>query len=296
MVARRHSTAEGKHSASANDVVIEVSEDASVEPSAVAPAEDERVEDVRDEELIDAGTNAESSGVRIGLAPSPPEIDVPDFRRRQPGARTFAVFLAAAAVVVGGIAWSQRVSSSAHLSANVAVPAAERHVPQGAAEPPRSEPVPPPAAPATSERATELGPAFDGTSAPSLEKSATEVAVSVKVVPAGAVIFRAGRRLGTGVVEVSVERKTKQRLTALLDGYTPSNFTLDGLRDSVTIVLKRAPKVRAEPAQQGDSLTLEPSQEPTPAATPAPAVEPVPESAPSDAAKPGVRPTEPSPE
>jgi hypothetical protein len=281
--------------ASATDVVIEVSEDASRGPEA-ASAEDERVADVRDEELIEAGINAESSGVRIGLTPRPTEIDVPDFRRRQPGTRTFAAFVVAGVVMVGGVAWSQRVSSGARVSASVALPVAEPHVPREAPEPPRSEPVPLPLAPATHERTSALGPALDEITAPSIEKSVAAVAVSVKVVPAGAVVFRAGRRLGAGAVEVSVERNVKQRLTALLDGYMLSNFTLDGSRESVTIVLRRAPKVRADAAEPSDSPSAEPSGDPTPATTPAPTVEPAPESAPSDATKPGVSATEPSPE
>jgi hypothetical protein len=84
----------------------------------------------------------------------------------------------------------------------------------------------------------------------SAEKSATSVTVTVKTVPEEAVIFRAGKRLGAGLVEVSVERNDKQRFTALHDGYLPSNFVLDGSRDSITIRLKRIPKPRVEAAAE----------------------------------------------
>ncbi len=68
---------------------------------------------------------------------------------------------------------------------------------------------------------------------PSLEKAVTAVAVTVKTVSAGAVIFRAGQRLGTGLVEVSVERNAKLRLTAWHDGYAPSNFVPAALNADV---------------------------------------------------------------
>lgn len=51
----------------------------------------------------------------------------------------------------------------------------------------------------------------------------------------------AGKRLGSGAIELSVERGAKERLTALHDGFLPSTFTLDGSRDAVTVRLKRVP-------------------------------------------------------
>jgi hypothetical protein len=69
--------------------------------------------------------------------------------------------------------------------------------------------------------------------------------VTIKTVPTGAAIFQAGKRLGRVPVELDVKPKTKHRLTALLDGHRPLNFTVDGTRDSVTIMLKPVSKSEA---------------------------------------------------
>jgi hypothetical protein len=102
-------------------------------------------------------------------------------------------------------------------------------------------------------------------------------------------VFRARQRLGAGVVEVNVERHAKQRFTALLDGYVPANFTLDGSRDSVTIRLKRAPKPQAKPAAESAAAGNEPNATnganaatpPAPTAVPEPTAAPEPVAAPA---------------
>jgi hypothetical protein len=138
----------------------------------------------------------------------------------------------------------------------------------------------------TNEAASSSAPTPEGVAGTSLEKTPNAVAVTVKTVPEGAVIFRAGQRLGTGVVEVSVERNVKQRFTALFDGYTPSNFTVDGSRDSITIVLKRAQKHRAAPARESDSPSDDASNEESKAAAaPTATAAPAPESTPPAAAE-----------
>jgi hypothetical protein len=58
------------------------------------------------------------------------------------------------------------------------------------------------------------------------------VSVTINTVPPGAVILRAGKRVGKSGVEVSLERDEKLRLTALLNGYAPANITLDAQRGS----------------------------------------------------------------
>jgi hypothetical protein len=253
-----------------------------ITPSEPTRAEDERVEEVRDDELMDASAGAEDTSVSVGPVPSATELDVPDFRRRQPGRTTFAALVSAAALVVAGVAWSERVNPRDHVAASVAAPLAKPRVPERAPEPRPSEPAALPAPTTTQPPVSAAAPALDAGER-STEKAATAVEVTVKTVPASAVIFRAGQRLGTGVVEVSVERNGKQRLTALLDGYVPSNFALDGSRDTVTIVLKRATKPRPAPVQPSDSPFIEPSQDSNSATAATPATPDVAAAAPTPA-------------
>jgi hypothetical protein len=92
--------------------------------------------------------------------------------------------------------------------------------------------------------------------------SANAVSVTVRVTPAGSIIFDHGRRIGTDVVQVSVEPGGKKHLVALLDGYLPRRFTVDGTLNSVSIALRaQGVPAPAEPATYGT---------PSPAATAAP--------------------------
>ena len=68
--------------------------------------------------------------------------------------------------------------------------------------------------------------------------------VSVRTVPP-AIIFESGKRVGSGTIQINVEPTNKKRLTALLDGHAPQNFTLDGSRPSVTIMMKPVGKSTA---------------------------------------------------
>ena len=183
----------------------------------------------------------------------PSDADFPDFAQRKRGRKTFAALVASAVVLVGaGGAWSQFASRGKAPSAGVAARTPERRAPDRTPEPVSPQPAPPPVAPVPSEAVSAPATKLEGAVGTSPEKALTTVAVTIKTVPEEAVIFRAGQRLGAGVVEVNVERNTKQRFTALHDGYSPSNFTLDGSRDSITIRLKRTPKREAAPAPEND--------------------------------------------
>ena len=226
---------------------------------------------MRDEELLDGGESAVDELLRSS------EVDFPEFRRRKAGLKTFAAVVGcAAALVVASVAWIQFASRSKPPAASVAARVPERRAPDRAPEARSPEPAPPPTTPATNEAVSTPAPTLEGAVGTSLEKAVTTVAGTIKTVPEEAVIFRARQRLGSGVVEVNVERNAKQRFTALLDGYTPSNFTLDGSRDSITIRLRRAPKRPAAPAPESDSPYGEPNVDsnaataPTSTAAPAP--------------------------
>lgn len=64
--------------------------------------------------------------------------------------------------------------------------------------------------------------------------------VTVQSVPEGAAFFEAGQRLGTGEVRINVAHQTKRHLTALLNGYQPLNFKVDGTSPTITVRLTPA--------------------------------------------------------
>ena len=86
------------------------------------------------------------------------------------------------------------------------------------------------------------------------------VEVSVKSIPDGAVFFEAGKRLGTSQVQVSVGHRAKLRLTALLDGYEPLNFKVDGTRESLTVRL--TPAHAAAPNDDAARTSVAPASAP----------------------------------
>jgi hypothetical protein len=263
--------------------------------------ENVREENVRDDELFTGAASEEHApAVRaeVSVAPSPSvapalpsDAEWQEFRKRTRGKRAFAAVVASAAVlVVAGVAWTQFVRPSKASTPVTAARAPERPVPNRAPQPPNPAPAPPPAAPVTTEAVAAPSPASQ--SPAETPKAPTAIAVIIKTVPSGAVIFRAGERLGTGGLEVSVERDVKQRFTALHDGYLPSNFTLDGSRDSVTIRLKRAPKREAAPAADTEPSGDAPSADSSASAAPSPTVAAEPPVAPEGT----LAPTAPAPE
>jgi hypothetical protein len=177
----------------------------------------------------------------------------------------FALVGIAAALVVAIGAWSRFANRSEKPVAAVRERAPEK--PPAPKPEPAAAPAPPPAATATNVTASPPVPGEPAV-AGSNEKAPATVSVTVKVVPEDAVIFHAGKRVGAGVVEVSIENNVKQRFTALLDGYVPSNFVLDGSDTSITIMLKRAPKPRPAPPPEGESPSADaPSSDATAAPT-----------------------------
>jgi hypothetical protein len=179
----------------------------------------------------------------------PAEVDPPIVVQRRRGAgRVIAPIAIAAALVVTSVAWIRFSADAGNPSTSAREPAAkpvaaavapkevaapEPKAPEHATPPPAQTATPAPAASGASSAQPELAGAF----AAALNKSETSVLVSVRTVPP-AIIFESGKRLGAGTVQLNVEPPHKKRLTALLDGHVPQNFTLDGKRDSVTIMMK----------------------------------------------------------
>lgn len=194
------------------------------------------------------GPNGDSETLR------PAEVDPSmGFPRRRSGSKVIAPLVIAAALIVTSVWWI-RLSADAGDTAAAPVepamkrPAAEAIATNELAKP--AEPVapktPPPApspaeAPrnASAEAASEkpASPELSDASAAALNKGESSVVVSVRTVPP-AIIFEAGKRIGAGTIEVNVEPARKLRLTALLDGHAPQNFTLDGSKPAVTIMMK----------------------------------------------------------
>jgi len=162
------------------------------------------------------------------------ELDKPNFRRHQlgPAVIVSAMALAIALLVASGVS-SQFPSVAAPSPDIVATQLPKEPVAQPQPEPQTPEPAP------SATESTSAGP--------------SAVIVAVKVIPENAVIFRGGEKLGSGAIELSVERNAKEHLTAFHDGYMPSNFTVDDSRDTVTVRLRRIPSLQASATYVSDS-------------------------------------------
>jgi hypothetical protein len=165
---------------------------------------------------------------------------------------TTAVVVSAALGAIGAITLSQRAFRTERPSAS-----GRQQIDREQAFAPAVSVATPPApstslTAARSQREVEPAPVMGNDAGASDDESPGLVNVTIKTVPPGAVIFRAGKRVGTSGVEVTLERDEKLRLTALLNGYAPANITLDGSRTTVTIMLRRAPKVEHDPDHVSD--------------------------------------------
>jgi len=188
---------------------------------------------------------------------SPTEVVAPA-PRVEPGALsrfgplTALVGLAAATVLWFGHAKNADAppAAAARAVTTIATPPPEKAVPVALPVPaPAPSPVAPSPAPAAAEH-LEL--------APLVLEAPDRALVLVRSVPEGAAFFEAGQRLGTGEVRLNVAHEKKRHLTALLNGYQPLNFKVDGTSPTITV---RLLPVTPEPAAVAPA-----------AAAPAPAV------------------------
>jgi hypothetical protein len=108
---------------------------------------------------------------------------------------------------------------------------------------------PPPVAPASI-------PTVNAASLAAAEPS--PVSVRVKSIPEGAIFFEGGKRLGTSLIDISVEPRAKRYFTALLNGYEPLNFKVDGTRTQLSVRLTPAlpaePRATSEPQATSEPL------------------------------------------
>jgi hypothetical protein len=183
-----------------------------------------------------------------------------------------AAVLGIAAIGVVGLRQGTRspqASAETKVAASPApkpVSAAPRRDPDPVAVPKPPDPPPAPA-PETSASAVadkppepKLADAF----AAALSATPTSVQVTVRITPEGAAIFDQGKRLGTDMVTVNVEPGSKMMLSALLNGYQPKRFSIDGTQSSVTIALKPHDPSFAQSAPAPVGTTAAPGTSPTP--------------------------------
>jgi len=222
-----------------------------------------------------------SSGATETFRPSEVDkaVSLPPARGRS---RWLPALAAITVLALGGGAWlklrphpqAQREARPAAVAARAAVPerapappVAVEAAPAAPAPAPEPTPAPTPetsaAAPApTADLTSAFAAALSGTA-----PSGNAVAVTVRVTPAGSIIFDHGRRIGTDVVQVNVEPGGRKNLVALLDGYQPRRFTVDSKLNSVSIALRPAGvPAPAEPATYGTPSTA--AAVPSPAAAP----------------------------
>lgn len=180
----------------------------------------------------------------------PAEVDPPIvIQRRRSGSKVIAPVVITAALIVTSVSWIRLSADAGHTSTPQAeAPSKHPAAPAPAANqaPKQPEPAAPvPASPAEPASATTSpattpsaqSPELAGAFAAALNKTPTSTLVSVRTVPP-AIIFESGKRVGSGTIEVNVEPTIKKRFTALLDGHAPQNFTIDGSRPAVTIMMK----------------------------------------------------------
>ena len=125
-----------------------------------------------------------------------------------------------------------------HPLAAVAAPPPSEPVAAVAPAPPAPAAVPAPAAEPSPVAPSPRAPTAEGLELEPLVLEAPDRrVVTVQSVPEGAIFFEAGQRLGTTQVRINVAHQSKRHLTALLNGYQPLNFKVDGMSDTITVRL-----------------------------------------------------------
>ncbi len=247
--------------------------------------------------LWDATATPDSSSDSHTLRPSNVEVAPPPSVRARRG-RWQAPLAAAAAVAIGLSAWT--VARQSKVARQHAATQAQAAVTRPQAEPARAAPVaqaqapaaeaaraeqpassaappngaePPTAAgaakPAEGAPAPQPQPQLAAAFAAALSASPNSIQVTVHVTPAGAIVFDHGKRVGNDTVQVNVEPGSTKNLVALLDGYLPRKFTLDGSVNQVNIALKPAlngeAPLSAKPTPAAEQAAAAPGAAPKPA-------------------------------
>jgi hypothetical protein len=155
---------------------------------------------VRDDELM-IGNSGVARAVEhfIPLA-RPSDVDFPDFRRHQPGRKTFVALLAIATALMAGVAWTRHLRS-ADLTAGAVAPAQGDRAAARAPEPVGTKPVMSPA-PVPREATPASAAAPENAEETSLRRK-VEAAVPVKTIPRRAVVLKRARKPPAAPVQQS---------------------------------------------------------------------------------------------
>lgn len=200
-------------------------------------------------------------------------------RSLRPASQTrFIVKLSAAAALAAVLGFTVRRATladgpaPAHVAAQAPTLEQVARAPQAPAPSPASAAVPGPTAAAVPASIPTVDARSLVTAAPA---AAT---VRVKSIPEGAIFFEGGKRLGTSVIEVAIEPRAKRNFTALLNGYEPLNFKVDGTRSQLNVRLSRAvPVEKKAPSEDSGEGAAEPGSKPEAATNEAPTTEQQPE-------------------
>lgn len=193
-------------------------------------------------------TSSESLSPSEVTAP-PPSVERSRSSRFVPIATVVA--LAAASIVWLGRAPKRTPPAPVAAAQPASEPvAAARPTSEPIAPPPEQAPLPPAPGRTESVSAAEKPSAANDRLElePLVLEAPNKSGVTVRSVPDGAIFFEAGKRIGTGTIHVNVH-DAKLHLTALLNGYQPLNFKVDGTRDTVTVRLTPVGEV-AQPATE----------------------------------------------
>jgi len=167
---------------------------------------------------------------------SPSEVTTPPPSVERSRTSRIAPIVTVVALAAASVVWLGRAPKLAPPPPIAAARPATESIP--------SVPAPAPLAPAPEQPAVPVVAAPTTTSPnerleiePLVLEAPSQSGVTVRSIPDGAIFFEAGKRLGTGPVHLNVAHAANAHLTALLNGYQPLNFKVDGSRDTVTVRL-----------------------------------------------------------
>jgi hypothetical protein len=183
---------------------------------------------------------------------SPSEVTPPPPSVERSRVSRFAPIVTIVALAAASVVWLGRAPKLAPPRPAAAAQPASESLPTLPLPAPVAPVAEPPAAPIVTAPTTTT-PSERLEIEPLVLEAPKKGGVTVRSVPDGASFFEAGKRLGSGTVQVNVVRDGTVHLTALLNGYRPLNFKVDGSSDTVTVQLTPVGE-KAQPATLGAAV------------------------------------------